>query len=114
VRIGLGTLDLEKALGPGAAAFVDHDHRLLHELMLLDDRIDEARHLIGATARARRNDELHGLGGFPSLGREIGRRERCERERRYGERHRATMTIHSLTLLALRLVLLDHQHRNFR
>ena len=64
----LRLLDLEEAFGAGAAALVDGDHRLLHQVVLGDHALDEARHLVGAAAGAGGDDELHGLGGLPGLG----------------------------------------------
>ena len=60
-----GSLDVEEALGAGAAGLVDHHERLLHEIVLLDDALNHAGHLIGAAAGAGRNDELDRLGGLP-------------------------------------------------
>ena len=67
-------LDLEEAFGAGAAALVDGDDRLLHQVVLGDHALEEARHLVGAAAGAGGDDELHGLGGLPGLGAGRGRR----------------------------------------
>jgi hypothetical protein len=52
VRIALGALDVEEALGAGAAGLVDDDQRLLHQLVLDDDALHQARHLVGAATGA--------------------------------------------------------------
>ena len=51
-------LTSRKPFGAGAAGLVDDDERLRHQVVLLDDALDHARHLIGAAAGAGRNDEL--------------------------------------------------------
>ena len=76
VRVALGVLDVEEALGARAARLVDDDHRLLHQLVLDDDALDQARHLVGAAAGARGHDELDRLGRLP--GREGGAGARAE------------------------------------
>jgi hypothetical protein len=77
VRVALGALDVEEALGAGAARLVDDDQRFLHQLVLDDDALDQARHLVGAAARAGGHDELHRLGRLPR-----GLRRARERHRR--------------------------------
>ena len=52
-------LHVEKAFAAGAAGLVDDDHRLLHQVVLGDDALDDARHLVGAAAGAGRHDEFH-------------------------------------------------------
>ena len=61
----LDALDVEEAFGAGAARLVDDDHRLLHQVVLGDDALDEARHLVGAAAGAGGNDELDGAHRLP-------------------------------------------------
>ena len=73
-------LDVEEALGAGAARLVDDDHRLVHQPVLLDDALDHPRHLVGAAAGAGRHDELDGLGRRPlrrGFGREAGSEDRA-------------------------------------
>src|SRR6185312_1324397 len=80
VGIALRALHVEEAFGAGAAGLVDDDHRLLHQVVLGDDALQEARHLVGAASGAGRDDERDRLGGLP---REGGRRQRgTQRERR--------------------------------
>jgi hypothetical protein len=76
VRVALGALDLEEALGAGAARLVDDDHRLLHQLVLDDQALDQPRHLVGTAARACGDDELDRLGGLPGEGRGTAERQR--------------------------------------
>ena len=80
VRVALGVLDFEEALGAGAARLVDDDQRLLHQLVLDDDALDQAGHLVGAAAGAGGHHELDRLGRFPCR-----LRGRCEREHRRAE-----------------------------
>ena len=89
VGIACVGLDVEEALGAGAARLVDDHDRLRHQLMLLDHALDHARHLVGAAAGARRHDELHGLGRLPCDGgarqrryRHAGARSDCGAEQR--------------------------------
>ena len=65
VRIAGRRLHVEEAFAAGTAGLVDHDHRLLHQIVLGHDPLDRARHLIGATAGAGRNDEFHGPRRLP-------------------------------------------------
>ena len=68
MRIALGTFDVQKAFRTSTARLVDDDHRLLHELVLDDDALDQARHLVSTTTGARWHNKLHRLGRLPSLG----------------------------------------------
>jgi len=65
VAVPARALHVEEALGARAAGLVHHHHGLLHQIVLGDHPLDEARHLVGASAGARRHDELHGLVGLP-------------------------------------------------
>ena len=65
VGVTLLALDVQEALRPGAARLVDDDERFGRKLVLLGDARDEPRHLVGATARPRRDHELDGLGRLP-------------------------------------------------
>jgi hypothetical protein len=58
-------LDVEKAFAAGAARLVDDNHRLLHQIVLGDDALDGAGHLIGAAAGARGYDEFNRANRFP-------------------------------------------------
>ena len=69
VRISGRRLHVEEAFAAGAARLVDHDHRLLHQIVLGDDALDRARHLIGAAAGAGRNDEFDRARRLPGRGR---------------------------------------------
>ena len=86
VRIALGVFHIEKAFGARAARLVDDDERLLHQIVLRDDALKEARHLIGTAARTRGYDEFDGLRRLPRRGR--GQRGRTEYPT--AERQRAT------------------------
>ena len=77
VRIVARVLDVEEAFAAGAAGFVDDHHRLLHQIVLADDALDGARHLVGAAAGAGRDDELDRAGRLP----------RCMRGGQMGEAH---------------------------
>ena len=86
MRVALRALHVEEAFRARAARLVDDDERLLHQVVLGDDALEEARHLVRAAAGAGGDDELDGLGGLP--GRQRGRggedgRECC-RERGTG------------------------------
>jgi hypothetical protein len=65
VGIPFRFLDVEEALRARAAGLVDHHHGLLHQLVLRDQTLAEARHLVGAASGTGRNDELDRFGGFP-------------------------------------------------
>jgi hypothetical protein len=43
-----------KAFRAGPACLVDDDERLRHQVVLLNDTLDDAGHLVGAAAGARR------------------------------------------------------------
>jgi hypothetical protein len=79
VRIARSVLHVEEALGARAARLVDGQDRLLHQAVLGDDALDGARHLVGATAGAGGDDELHVLGRLPALGLDDQRRRESER-----------------------------------
>ena len=74
VLIAAGGLHIEEALRARAARLVDRHDRLFHQVVLGDDSLGEAGHLVRAPAGARRDDELHGSRRFPSRCR--GRRKR--------------------------------------
>src|SRR6266852_2704781 len=84
VWITFRLLHVEKALGPRASGLVDDDHRLLHQLVLGNDALNDPRHLIGAPAGAGGNDELHRFRGLPGRKRlnGYGRPRGEQRERR--------------------------------
>src|SRR6266478_6333296 len=65
VRVAFRLLDVQEALGTRASGLVDDDHRLLHQLVLGNDALNDPRHLIGAPAGAGGNDELHRPSGLP-------------------------------------------------
>ncbi len=96
VRIALRRLGVHQALGTAGAGLVDHDDRLAHQLVLGDDALDRARHLVGRTARAERHDDLDRLGRLPCPRR--GRRA-ADRERDGAERQHRTLAL--LAVLAL-------------
>ena len=50
---------------PAPPALLITHHRLLHQIVLGDDALDGARHLIGAAAGAGRNDEFDRTGRLP-------------------------------------------------
>ena len=58
-------LHVQEAFAARSAGLVHDDQRLLHEVVLLNDALDHAGHLVGAAARAGRHDEFHRLGGLP-------------------------------------------------
>ena len=58
VGIALRPLHVEEAFGPGAARLVDDDQRLLHQVVLGDHALEEARHLVGAAAGAGRKSMI--------------------------------------------------------
>ncbi len=65
VRIVLGILHIKKAFGAGPALLADHDHRGRHQIVLLDDALDQLRHLTGAATNTCRDNELNGAGRLP-------------------------------------------------
>src|SRR5438132_164519 len=83
VRVAFRLLDVQEALGTRASGLVDDNHRLLHQLVLGNDALNDPRHLVGAPAGAGGNDELHRLSGLPGRKRLNGYgRGREQRERR--------------------------------
>ena len=54
----LAPLTSRKPSAPAPPALLIDDHRLLHQIVLGDDALDEARHLVGAAAGAGGDDEL--------------------------------------------------------
>src|SRR5262249_6028651 len=68
VRIAARALHVEKTFAAGAAGLVDDHHRGGHQVVLGDDALDDAGHLIGATAGAGRYDELDRSGRLPGGG----------------------------------------------
>ena len=78
VRISARSLEVEEAFAAGAARLVDDDHRLLHQIVLGDDALDRARHLVGAAAGAGRNDELDGAHRLPCRGRRSRNPDRAQ------------------------------------
>jgi hypothetical protein len=82
-------LEVDERLGPGPAGLVDRHEGLGGELVLLDDALHQARHLVGATALAGHDDEVDGLLGLPRLcvlGRGEGARGQGERAHHRGDR----------------------------
>jgi hypothetical protein len=69
VGVALGALDVEEALAAGTARLVHDHHGLLHQIVLGDDALDGARHLIGAAAGAGGNDEFNVACRLPGAGR---------------------------------------------
>jgi hypothetical protein len=65
VRVAARGLDVEESFAARAAGLVDRDDRLLHQVVLGDDALDHAGHLVGAAAGAGRHDELHLAGRLP-------------------------------------------------
>jgi len=65
VLFAVGGLHFKEAFGARTTRFVDDDHRLVHQRMLLDNALKHPGHLIGAAAAAGRHDELDSLGRRP-------------------------------------------------
>ena len=65
VRITFRLLHVEKPLRARPTRLVDDHHRLLHQLVLGNDALNNPGHLVGAPTGAGRNDELHRFRGFP-------------------------------------------------
>jgi hypothetical protein len=65
VRVALARLHVHQRFRTGRAALERDDHRLLHQIVLLDRRLHHSRHLIGRSPGARGNDDLDGLGRLP-------------------------------------------------
>ena len=73
-------LTSRKPSAPAPPDLLTTIERLLHQVVLGDDALDEARHLVGAAAGAGGNDELDGLGGLPRGERGRGGRQRRPRQ----------------------------------
>src|SRR5439155_25341290 len=81
VGVALLSLDVEEALGAGAAGLVDDDERSWRELVLLGDARDQARHLVSPAPRPGGHDELDRFRRLPgSAGRRRGHQHEDERE----------------------------------
>ena len=80
VRIAGCALDGQKAFGTGATRLVDHDDRLLGEVVLGHHTLDEARHLVGAATGASGHNKLDRLGRLPGLGVGGSARQSSERK----------------------------------
>ena len=72
VRVALLPLHVHESFRSRAAGLVDHDEGRGGQLVLADQRADEPGHDVRAAARARRNDELHGLRRLPGFCRPDG------------------------------------------
>jgi hypothetical protein len=88
VRVALRLLYGEKTLGAGATRLVHRDQRLLHQIVLGDDALNQPRHLVGAAAGAGRNYELDRFGRLPCGGVTGGGKTRRNNGARYCN-HRA-------------------------
>ena len=95
----LRVLDVEEALAAGAAGLVDHHHRLLHQVVLGDDALDGARHLVGAAAGTGRHDDLDRPRRLPCRLRN-GNGGRAQRDRG-AERPRIQWSQHGRFLVCL-------------
>src|SRR2546426_4501568 len=81
VGVALLSLDVEEALGAGAAGLVDDDERSWRELVLLGDARDQARHLVSPAPRPGGHDELDRFRRLPGgAGRRRGHQHEDERE----------------------------------
>ena len=63
--VASGHFRVDEAFGSAAAALVGDDDGLIHQLVLGDDRLNHAREVVGAAARARGNDEFDRLARLP-------------------------------------------------
>jgi hypothetical protein len=88
MRVAAGRLRLEEAFRAGAAGLVHHHDGLAHQLVLGDDALDDAGHLVGAATGARRHDELHGAGRRPAALRRGTAATEGQRGRRTAETER--------------------------
>ena len=86
------SLEVEEAFAAGAARLVDDDHRLLHQIVLGDDALDGAGHLIGAAAGAGGNDELDRAHRLPC--RRCGSRDPACAQRRNRTQRQLCRTLH--------------------
>ena len=67
VAVTLRVLDVEEPFAARAARLVDHDDRLLGQVVLGDNALRHAGHLIGAAAGAGRDNDFDGMGRLPRL-----------------------------------------------
>ena len=90
VGVALLALDVEEALRARAARLVHDDERPRRELVLLGDARDQARHLVGAAAGARRDHELDRAWSAPRPPRAGGPPSRTSARPATSRRHRST------------------------
>src|SRR5919106_3835005 len=95
------SLDVEEAFSAGAPGLVDHANRLAHRVVLLDDALNHARHLVGPAARACGDDELDRLRGFPGNRRDRHTRYCQAGTRREGEANSSAPDPYHSCLLTL-------------
>ena len=98
MRITLGTLDVEKSFRACTTAFVDHHHRLLHQIVFGHHTLYESRHLVCATTGSRWNNEFNGLGRLPSVGSCCYAECHCHRCRNFRRDRKTFITNHDLLL----------------
>jgi hypothetical protein len=80
VGIACRDLGIDKALGSAAATLVGDDDRLLHQLVLGDDRLHDTGEVVRTAAGAGRDDELDLFRGLP-IGVRRSRECHCNRSR---------------------------------
>src|SRR5262249_12872568 len=67
VFVALGILDVEKTFAAGSAGLVDHHYGLFRQIVLGNDALHHARHLIGSAASSGGHYDFDWFGGFPCL-----------------------------------------------
>jgi hypothetical protein len=77
-----------EAFSAAAAALVQHDDRLVDELVFRDDRLNRTREIVGPAAGSGRDDELDRLRRLP-----VGGIGRCNRQRERADDDRYRMNL---------------------
>jgi len=91
VGIAFVRFHVDQRLGSRRTALERDDHRLFHQIVLLNRGLHHPRHLVGGSAGAGGNDDLHRLVRFPR-----DSRCRCQRDRQCRPSTQAIVLDHSV------------------